>query len=140
MKSIRQKLGLSIAELASRLAISKSSVMRYENGKRPIPNSIKLALEDMLVDCNSENCEAEESQPVAKSNQPIIQTRYKKTYMDLSQVTADLDYAEVAIKDLEVAECYELAGRVKRCNVVLREVMRELALLDGKALKNIEGV
>lgn len=136
LKKIREELGLTTSALAAATGVHVTTIRRYESGRRHITEEFAEKVKK-LSEGSPINLEVKH---VAEAQMTKVRTRYQNIYMDLSKVSGDLQYAEVAIKDLGIAECYELAGRVKRCESILKEVMHELAVLDGKALKNIEVV
>lgn len=49
LRAARKRLGLTQAQLACRLELeSDRAIRRYENGDRPIPGPVKVAVELML--------------------------------------------------------------------------------------------
>jgi transcriptional regulator with XRE-family HTH domain len=43
----RERLGMTQAELAKRLGVTKSTVLRYENGRITIPKMLDMAIRDL---------------------------------------------------------------------------------------------
>lgn len=49
LKAYRKKLGLTQAELAAKLEVTKESVSEWERDRRELPGTIKFALETAIV-------------------------------------------------------------------------------------------
>jgi transcriptional regulator with XRE-family HTH domain len=47
LKRKRERLGLTQAELAKRLGITKITILRYENGQTEIPRVVELAMKEI---------------------------------------------------------------------------------------------
>ena len=47
LKRKRERLGLTQAELAKRLGITKITILRYENGQTKIPRVVELAMKEI---------------------------------------------------------------------------------------------
>lgn len=50
LKRKRERLGMTQAELAKRLGITKITVLRYENGQTDIPRVVELAMKEIERD------------------------------------------------------------------------------------------
>jgi transcriptional regulator with XRE-family HTH domain len=55
LRKQRLRLGLTQAQLATRLGLNRMSISRYENGLWPIPKHVALAVKALLVEAGLSN-------------------------------------------------------------------------------------